>query len=542
MATLFVYRQGNDSQAVAIWPPSGQTLPHGLIEEAKDYCFELREVDDPDSADLYIDDQPLQALRNPNENTAKWSWSPKFYAGQIRIRLYETSSGNVDVDLVVDADQAKLTRDEFDTMLRDILEDTTALFGLSGFRVGISKGTGGNTPPLARLEFIRSRIRKIEQAIADIVAKPVRVLADEITDVSAQSARRLNARDIYRSYLAKRLNAAPVGFSIGSLPLPALPVKFSVRSKSATEDIHEHRAIKSCLNFWRTWLLITAEQISASGLPQSTKSIWSQRCLGMATRLNRLLSLPFFEEVSNSRTLISATPIFRRVLAYQRFLSLYRDMNLGIAQIQGDFLNLPISRTFELYELWVFLRMCRAAIQHFGLGIEISSFFQNDRAILGIAYLTSAPILNLPNGVKLCFQREYREYWRDEHNTGSFSRSMIPDLAFETASDKPFVVVLDAKYRVGSQLGDALSSIHMYRDAIVKETKEGIGKIVVASYLVSPFSPITNVDWKNADIEHRLFYPEYRQKFRFGAVTLKPGHTIEDAVEVLKSVLKDAAA
>ena len=46
----------------------------------------------------------------------------------------------------------------FDAMVREILDDTFALFALSGFRKGIARGAGRRPPPIARLEFVRSRI------------------------------------------------------------------------------------------------------------------------------------------------------------------------------------------------------------------------------------------------------------------------------------------------------------------------------------------------------------------------------------------------
>ncbi len=38
----------------------------------------------------------------------------------------------------------------------------------------------------------------------------------------------------------------------------------------------------------------------------------------------------------------------------------------------------------------------------------------------------------------------------------------------------------------------------------------------------------------------RLFHPEYRQNFRFGAVTLRPGMTVADIGAALRNVLADA--
>jgi len=40
----------------------------------------------------------------------------------------------------------------------------------------------------------------------------------------------------------------------------------------------------------------------------------------------------------------------------------------------------------------------------------------------------------------------------------------------------------------------------------------------------------------------RLFHPEYRASFRFGAVTMRPGMTMAQLGEVLRTITADAMA
>lgn len=545
MPTLIIYPSLNQGQAVAIWPLTSGNPAAGLIQENIRYCFELSDIADPDNAQLYIDDLPLEALRSPNRTTARWAWTPEFYAGQIRLRISYPPAHQAEMDLMVDPDVAKLTRNEFDSMVRDILEDTTALFSLSGFRFGIGKGVGTTAPPFARLEFLRSRILTLEQIVLEINHRPIRVLSDAKTVKPLASARSIRSSDIYTSFYRHRHQAAPRDFRVGRMLVPALPTSFTVSARVASQDISENRAIKTCLMGWRSWLLAVADQLSEVSTPTDTtqrarQMLWSRRCRGLARRLSGLLELPVFEDVADTPTRVSPTPIFRRVPAYHRFLILYRDINLGIAQIQGDFLNLPISRTFDLYELWVFLRMCRAAAERYGVDVNLSNFFNTDRAKLGIGKLVDTPTLALQANIQLRFKRQYREFWRDAQNTGSLSRTMIPDISIEQSQPNPIIIVLDAKYRIGSQLNDALSSIHMYRDAIVRDAEPNTDKIVVAAYLVTPHLPTLIGDWKDSEMPARLFYPAYRQRFRFGAVTLRPGGGQSDAADALELAVSDA--
>ena len=103
-------------------------------------------------------------------------------------------------------------------------------------------------------------------------------------------------------------------------------------------------------------------------------------------------------------------------------------MNLGIAAVFGAFLDMPLARTFELYELWCFLRLVRAAAEVYGSdGLDVSNLFVRE-AGGGVTVAASAVTVPVGSGWKLCFQRTYREFWLEAGGRGSFSRIMKPDL------------------------------------------------------------------------------------------------------------------
>ncbi len=86
-------------------------------------------------------------------------------------------------------------------------------------------------------------------------------------------------------------------------------------------------------------------------------------------------------------------------------------MNLGIAAIFGDFLNLPLARTFELYELWCFLRLVRAATLEFGdESVAVQDLFITD-ASGGLTLAAGAVTVSVGDSWQLCFQKQYREFW-----------------------------------------------------------------------------------------------------------------------------------
>jgi hypothetical protein len=236
--------------------------------------------------------------------------------------------------------------------------------------------------------------------------------------------------------------------------------------------------------------------------------------------------------------------LFRRDPAYRRFYRLWQDMNLGLAALFGDFLNMPLARTFELYELWCFLRLLRAAAEEYGpAGVDLSSLFSGDAAG-GVTLAAGAVTVPIGTGNVLCFQRQYREYWIEPDGQGSFSRTMVPDVVLAgtgLGSPAQRVIVLDAKYRINDGLNEALNSIHTYRDALVREAGGDTESIVTAAYLLTPHVPDLAADFKATPVPGRLFHPQYREKFRFGAVTLRPGMSLPELRDCLKTIVADAA-
>ena len=150
--------------------------------------------------------------------------------------------------------------------------------------------------------------------------------------------------------------------------------------------------------------------------------------------------------------------------------------------------------------------------------------------------------ITLDSGFKIVFQRVYKEYWKAADGQGSFSRTMIPDVAITFGKgDIQNLLVLDAKYRIDEGISDALTSIHTYRDSLVEDSPEGTKGLVRGAYVVSPHLPAGfTSDWKNEEMPNRVFHPAYRHAFRFGAVTMKPGSTsVNDAVNILVALMEN---
>jgi hypothetical protein len=549
MPTLII-RSEVTGKAWQVWPEPEPTEP-GAIQETGTYLFELRSAPGADGAELLIDDRRLEALRAPALDAARWRWSPGFHAGTIEAELRLPGNNPRRFEVVTDPDLRKLTRQDFDAMVREILEDTFALFSLSSFRKSIGHGSGTRTPPIARLEFLRSRIEELESVVASIVRTPRRRLIAEEKLLPYHRATRATSQEILRSFRSGRILAEEKGTSSRLPPAlrGSLPGRIRVRQRRSSLDLPEHRQIGACLRAWAVWLSAVGEILAtAAGRNDADVSDeltgWAVRCKRLARRLTIMASAAPFAEAGDAPPRLILSAIFRNDPPYRRFFRLSRDMNLGLAAVFSDFLDMPLARTFELYELWCFLRLVRAGAEEFGTeGLDIGDLFISSAAG-GVTVAAGAVTITVGGGWKLCFQKQYREFWIEPSKSGSYSREMMPDVALiqdKTPAEASRLIVLDAKYRINDGLNAALNSIHTYRDALVHEEENGeIEGIVMAAYLLTPYVPEITAAYRDTLLPGRLFHPEYRTTFRFGAVTMRPGMTMAELRAVLRVIIADA--
>jgi hypothetical protein len=532
-----------------IWPAT-EPVPPGRVHEGGTYLFELQDPNAP-VADLLIDDTPLVALRSLTSDTARWRWSPGFYAGAVEAELRRPGRRAQRFAILTDPDHRKLTRDGFNAMVREILEDSLALFALSGFRTRIAAGSR-RPPPLARLEFLRSRMDELESVVDGIVRNPRRRLTAQQTVETYHRAARATGPEVLRSFRSGRILRQTGRQSHLPRALKGmLPQHIRFRRCITSLDLPEHRQMKSCLRRWAQWLETTADALekvrrskeddTETGLKRSTE-IWASRCRGMARRISQLAGARVFADSREVPPRLILSPLFRNDPLYRRFYDLWRDISLGLAAIFGDFLNMPLSRTFELYELWCFLRLVRAGAEIFGLqGFDTGGLFVRNAAD-GVTLATGAETVTFGTGWTFFFKRQYNEFWSSEDGHGSVSCGMIPDIVLtwepQGRDGACRLIILDAKYRIEKGLNAALASIHAYRDALVRKTESDTTEPVVsAAWLLSPHAPKTSSHYRATSMPGRLFHPDYRTDFRFGAFTLRPGMSAAQIAATLQEII-----
>jgi hypothetical protein len=241
------------------------------------------------------------------------------------------------------------------------------------------------------------------------------MLTAEDISLPYHRAVRATGPEIMRSLRSGRLLSEKHG---GPSRLPPalrgfLPEIIRVRQRRSSLDLPEHRQMAACLRAWAGWLntaagLLARVSVAEDAELRRNQAIWAARCRRLARRIGRLAELPPFAEASEAPPRLMLSSIFRHDPAYRRFFRLYQDMNLGIAAVFGDFLGMPLARTFELYELWCFLRLVRAGAEEFGPdGLEVGDLFIAD-ATGGVTLAAGAVTVPVGGAWRLCFQKQYQ--------------------------------------------------------------------------------------------------------------------------------------
>jgi hypothetical protein len=121
--TALLLRDESSGTAWRVWPDA-DLVPAGSVHETGSYLFELHDAGTDDGeAGLLVDEVLLEGLRPAGRAVARWRWSPGFHAGIVEVELRLPGHAPRRFEVVTDPDLRKLTRDDFDGMVREILED-----------------------------------------------------------------------------------------------------------------------------------------------------------------------------------------------------------------------------------------------------------------------------------------------------------------------------------------------------------------------------------------------------------------------------------
>lgn len=468
-----------------------------------------------DGWELRIDDETIE------RHGLTWSWTPGFFAGQVRAELIgpgTTSEWLLDVS----PEPTKLGKARFDEMLAELLEEAPALvFGEQASTISVMRGD----MPLDReleslLAFMRLRTRAGEfiRAVRRIEEQPRQALRRKRERVAAHRAQRVDP-----AALARLLRSSH--FKPGDPFAISREATIEVTNSEPTVDCAANRLILELLYRVRQRADLTARALLVSAKRAHDQNVKAGRLARLPARIaslealksrldERLSAWPWRATTRSVDAIgmagISSDPAYARAVALA-----FAVLGTGIQQGTSDE-RLWLSPTWEIFERWCFIRLARQ------LKESLPGFAWRENAVAHAA--ASWRGTNSKTEIDLALQPRFPAW--DQSASGSFrslSREREPDLIITIKSEAGMRwLVLDAKYRVSRpNVLDAMSSAHLYRDAL-----RWNGLPPVGSYLLIP-AP-TECAW--------LMTADFHAAFRVGVAQFTgelPEHLLDQVTDGL---------
>lgn len=544
-------QRSSSADVLLVASNNSKETTHGLLSENSTYWWQLRgDFKSPFETLLVVNGIVLpRDIAGPNEIWFRWDLG--FNAGFADVEISGIIGPPWTARLIIDPVRTKLVRQDFRLMLRDIIEDTRSLASTGGMRERLSRGK--QDLPIATLEFILESSSRIHKLVTELDKNSHGRLRRSIQVVPLRNARGVTGRQWNNS---RNYDAPVSAASLKRLP-PHLqtavarnggmmPQRVQQTTNKLSKNRREHEEILGFLQSVVAELRRSMNSL-ASGTKRPGDAALRDRCRRAARQLAGLLDLSVFSGIAPARGQWEHSHLYQRVEPYRSLYRLHRDVKSGVSGIDGDFADIALQETFRLYETWVSLRLARAAAV-IDPGLDASSMFV-DRPERNKLTLSLRSTRAEFKGHALRFKPVFDEVWQTEDGIGSYSRQMIPDVVldvFGSSTSERTLVILDAKYRVEMQLNDAIASIHMYKDALIEEGRgsktilPGDRALVTSGFVVIPAAPVGLVhgaNWREEKMPVVLFRQGYRDRFKMGAMVLRPGMDTGAIAELLSTVI-----
>ena len=467
---------------------------------------------------LLVDDEPLGRVEG---SANEWSWTPGFYAGEVRAELLDADDRSLGVWLLdVSPDRGKTGREVFARMVDEILDfDPHLVIGEEPARRRL--GASGDTDdPLILFERLRRRRRDLERALAAIRREPVSVLRARRRFVPLRDTRRADLRTL-RSALRQPATLAAIRPGTASRPYgPGSDPILDVPAVERTLDSPANRCILAML---RALLLRCRElskrleRLAQKPLDDTRTAVanrvgrWNQilgemgRGFATAERRRPFSDVRRPEITAAGLNAVAAHPL------YARFWRIgWKALRRGVYRMDPED-RLPLSPTWEIYERWCFVALER----------KLREWLPNyDWTNTGLNDSDRRRLTGSADGhrITLHLQRTFPKTKGEQApESWSISGRFRPDLVLTSQSaDGPSrFVVLDAKYRAAESaiLSGMTESVHPYADALHWGYRRP-----ERTLLLVPNA--TQAEW--------LTRTDYVDRHRVGVVALRPDIELPD--------------
>jgi len=391
-------------------------------------------------------------------------------------------------------DNRKMTAEQYDIMLREILDEAAVCFDHAGLTYQVSTKERERDVSWAQWSYIDHGFQDLASFIRRFLSHPLKRLYENDTYLKREQMKVVTNRTsqwIERHYAQD--------------PSNVIPANVLTHVRIDTYDMYENRVIKR--------YLLELQSLLATYKHSSLDDV-SMKAAKYSDFVRYWLRQGIFQEINSFQGPIQVTTIFRKHpvyrLCYKWFDRLYQHDNERIG-IEFPF---PLKDTFALYEIWCFMQVVKLLRERNQI-CNTNGLYKStrDRFFLSLAKHKESCV-KLTNDCQLFYQRVFRY---DSKPYYSFTQQMEPDITIENNNR---ILVFDPKYRVPTNLSTALGEIHKYKDGIlVKETETPAVKNV---FILTP---------SKGTEESRYFQEWYHKQYRMGAIEMAPGEPCNPALE-----------
>jgi PD-(D/E)XK nuclease superfamily/Domain of unknown function (DUF2357) len=454
-------------------------IPAGFLTENEWYEL-LASIDgEPLPGDCQITFNDLPAMRFMQGAKSVFRVHIDFYAGDVRVAVLRGPRVLGSVHVVIDPDVAKLTREEYASMVAAIARATSTLYKLGAVTLPTTTSAHARRADIVTLDLIRANFAAFEGALNHIADQPMRSLSSSTVRVDLFRAKNVTDRSIALALRARdcrpaapeEVRAAPA--LVGALGGRWVPSVLETR-RTDRLNTYENRALVGFMRWLDGTILSLMRRLKAKPdwFDDPISVVWANRLGRCRNKLAALSRRPPFFGLSPERSL-HATSVFLMHPHYSRAFSAMSRMRAGVASGAHLAPNVPIDRTYNLYETWCYIELLLAVTRLFPESKAAVSRLLESRSspqALGtfLAKGTAAQI-PLTTDMSLTYHRRFvRE--PDAEGCRTALIDAVPDISISRTNAKREsvgLVVIDPKYRTGASLRDGIRDLHVYRDAII---------------------------------------------------------------------------
>ncbi|ETI69436.1 DUF2357 domain-containing protein [Neobacillus vireti] len=396
-------------------------------------------------------------------------------------------------------DERKLTEEQFNWMLEEILEEANSCFQLSGLETSVSAFGRNWDISWTQWSYIDQSFYLLKQIFSWIEKQPIQRL--EKFSMTMKREKVQHTEHVTLRWLDFK------GYGT-DIPSNVQNVK-----TLETRNLYENQVLKQQLqDLYR--LLRKYEAVEYEAMARKARKYKAV--------VQRWLNNPFIKEIIANTGPYTITQKFRKHPVYRLWYQWFDRLNKHNREGIGFDYPISLKDTFQLYEMWCFMKIVKI-LRETDFVLDMSGLFRTTREgiFLNLAENNESRI-KLKGAISLYYQRSYQYNSKTFH---TYTQKMIPDIVLEGNGG---IIVFDPKYRVPNNLGTALGEMHKYRDGILH--RETGNNAVQEAYILTPTHE-----------EHaegmRYFRNDFHERFRMGAIQMLPGDEDQNLKMLLTLIL-----